>query len=184
MIINIRGTNGSGKTTIVRQIVGCHETVTTIQYPPERGNKRRPLGYLCARDTRRLFIPGHYEIANGGIDTIHDLEYAHKIILYHHSLGADVLYEGMNFTDKIDWIIRMHEAKLDIRVAFINHPVEACIKSVRKRGHAIRKETIRKLHTQSLNECTKIQALKIPCINLSRQGTLDNIKMWLGIGAV
>jgi hypothetical protein len=130
MIINIRGTNGAGKSTLVRKVMERYQTITQIEYPAEikgrKGNRKiRPMGYLCATDVQRLFIPGHYEIANGGVDTIHNLEYAYKLILEHHSWGANVLYEGMNWHDSVKTrLLVLHEC-LDVHVIFIKLPL-AC----------------------------------------------------------
>jgi thymidylate kinase len=179
VIINLRGTNGAGKSTIVHSILHCYDTITTIKYPADRGRKRRPLGYICARDTHRLFIPGHYEIANGGIDTIQDLNYVYELIFYHHKCGANVIYEGMNWSDSIERIIKMHEAGLDIRVIFIDLSAEECVAAVRHRGHRIDEKTIHRLHNKSNVEYKKLTRLEIPCHLLPRKEALEQVKMWL-----
>jgi len=178
MIINLRGTNGAGKSTIVRKIIDSHETVTQIEYPPEFGRKLRPMGYLCAVDNRRLFVPGHYEIANGGVDTIQDLDYTYKLILEHHGWGANVLYEGMNFTDNIKRIVILNDY-VDIRVVFISLPLAECIESVRARGHKIKESSIAAIFNKNQKEIKILEEKRVPYILASREAALDTIKQWL-----
>lgn len=177
MIINIRGSNGAGKSTIVRKIMERHETITQIEYPAE-ARKLRPMGYLCACDNRRLFIPGHYEIANGGIDTIQDLDLTYKLILEHHGWGANVIYEGMNFTDHVRRIVIMHQY-VEVRVMFIDLPLEDCIKSVRARGHKIQEKTIEQLFKKAIKDKAILVNAGVPCFTASREDAFNEIKTWL-----
>ena len=178
MIINIRATNGAGKSYIVHKIMKQYDDITEIAYLPIR-NKKRPMGYICRRGTRRLFIPGHYEIDNGGIDTLDSLRFAYELILEHHALGADVLYEGMNFSENLNFILDCHKVDLDIRVVFIRHPLSDCIKSVRKRGNAIKVETITALFEKSNKEFVKLRVNRVKCFALDRRESFCTINNWL-----
>jgi len=182
MIINVRGTNGAGKSTIVKKIIESHETVTQIEYPPEKHRtnrpRKRPMGYLCACDNRRLFVPGHYEIANGGIDTMQDLDYTYELILEHHGWGANVIYEGMNFSDNVKRIIILNDC-LDMRVIFLDYPLADCIAAVRARGHKIAEKTIEHLYYKTKREIGILNEAKVPFIVASRENALGIIKQWL-----
>jgi energy-coupling factor transporter ATP-binding protein EcfA2 len=185
MIVNIRGTNGAGKSTIVRTIMELYPEIKTMQYPKHEG-KKVPMGYICSRDqgTRNLFIPGHYQIANGGIDTMPSMDYAQKLMLSHHEFGADVLAEGKNFNDGVQWLVCWYGKKLDVRVVFIDHPVMACIKAVRERGHSIKEETIIRLADKSEKEYRTLLKVGMTCVSLPREEALDQIKHWLGVNHV
>jgi energy-coupling factor transporter ATP-binding protein EcfA2 len=142
MIISLRGTNGSGKSTIVRAILGdVHE-----KKPIWADGRRKPLGYVAINHewSKPLFIPGHYEIANGGIDTIRDIWLVYDLIKSYANSGYHVMYEGKNLTDGTK---RLMSLKLKDRttVVIVDHPIDDCIKSVRERGHKIKEETIRKI---------------------------------------
>jgi hypothetical protein len=181
MIVNIRATSGAGKSHIVRTIMKDYDSIIKVAYPAD-ANKRKPLGYLCARDsmTRHLFIPGHYEIANGGIDTIGEkFPYIYDLIHGHHGLGSDVLYEGKYFTDKLDAILAWHKAGLDIRVVFINHPIKDCLASVEKRGHNIQQQTISKLYHKSLREAECLAKTDIKHVVATRNDAVLHIREWL-----
>jgi hypothetical protein len=185
MIVMIRATNGAGKSTIVRKIMEKYEKITTVRYPKGM-DKKKPMGYICSRssDTRHLFIPGHYEIANGGIDTMPSLDYAYQMIFRHHELGSDVLAEGKNFNDGLQRILSLYARKLDIRVMFIDHPVMACIEAVRNRGHTIRPETIVRLADKCEKEFKTLSKVGVQCNILPREEALDQIQKWLGVGDV
>jgi hypothetical protein len=180
MIINLKGTNGSGKSTIVHQIIKSYGIVNMVTYPLiER--KRKPMGYLCwHKDSiRRLFVPGHYEIQNGGVDTLPDLEYAYKLILEHHQLGADVLYEGKNLSDGMKNITLMQHVGLDVRVIFLDLPLAACIRAVRKRGHMIAEETITKLYLKNLRDLEISRRAIEHTYHLTREEAKAKIQEWL-----
>jgi len=184
MIISIRGTNGSGKSTLVRWIMDDFAKngggVTMMKYPPEK-HKRKPMGYLCrnADQTKALFVVGHYEIDNGGIDTVPSLDYAYDLALNHHMIGFDVIMEGKNFTESTAWLIKQHENELDVRVVLIDTPVKECIKSVRKRGHKIQEKTIRALHARSRVQFKVFQKAGILSFKGSRAQCLSKVRSWL-----
>jgi ABC-type cobalamin/Fe3+-siderophores transport system ATPase subunit len=180
MIINLRGTNGSGKSALVRTIMSLYPTVTQIAYP-EAEHKRRPMGYICRKGVNRLFIPGHYEIANGGIDTLPSLNYAYDLILKHHEFAADVLFEGKNLTDNIERLLIMHQAKLDISVIFINLSVADCIKAVRARGHAIQEKTIEAIDKKCKKEFATLSKAGVKCLQLGRAEALKTVAHWLDL---
>jgi uridine kinase len=186
MIISVRGTNGAGKSTLVREVMKgfTHDggKVYAMQYPPEE-NKHRPMGYICrnADQTKALFIIGHYENAkaNGGVDTLPNMKYAHDLALNHHSMGFDVLMEGKNFTESPAWILKQHEDKLDVRVVLIDTPVKLCIKSVIARGHKIQEKTIRGLHAKSRVQFRLFERAGVPAYKGTRRQCLEKVQSWL-----
>jgi tRNA uridine 5-carbamoylmethylation protein Kti12 len=176
MIISLRGTNGSGKSTIARNILNKYSTVRTLMLP----DRKKPAGYICERGLSRLFIPGHYEIANGGIDTL-DLDQAYKLILSMHEFGCDVLYEGQNMGDSARRVLEMHQAKIDIRVIFIDYPRDKCIDAVRDRGHTIKKETIINIYNKCLKQQAQLENIGIHCVKRKRAEAQKLIQKWLGL---
>jgi guanylate kinase len=177
MIITLRGTNGCGKSTIVDQIRRMYSHVQ-VAYPPET-NKRRPMGYICNIEPsrKRLFIPGHYCIANGGMDTINSLNYAYELILKHHMLGASVLFEGK--VDGIARILKMHAVGIDVRVIFIKLPLADCIKAVRRRGHEMSEETITGRYLKHQRELEACRDTINHTYYLTRKETQQQILEWL-----
>lgn len=139
MIISLRGTNGAGKSTIVREVMKDY----TLRSPLMVTGRMKPLGYhLYDRGRPDLFVPGHYEIANGGIDTIRDLDSAYELIA-EQSRRKHVLYEGRNLTDKTQRVLRFQPSEISIIV--LKYPVDLCIQAVRQRGHRIKEQTIQRI---------------------------------------
>jgi len=184
MIISIRGTNGAGKSTLVKKIMDdviyTGGIVTPISYPAEE-NKRKPMGYICNNTSKinSFFVIGHYEIANGGIDTVPSLAYAYELALGHHELGMHVIMEGKNFTEPLTWILEQHQNKLDIRVVLIDTPFSKCVESVRARGHKIKEETIAMLHAKSQVQFNVFKEAGIRAFKGTRRQCLSEVQSWL-----
>jgi hypothetical protein len=180
MMIFLRGTNGSGKSTIVRTVMENYEKITTLKYPKHM-DKKVPMGYICSHNHRKLFIPGHYQIANGGIDTMPNLEFAYQMISKYHKSGLDTLGEGKNFNDGIQRIVTLHSKNFDVKVLFIDHPLLACIDAVKERGHSINHNTIVRLADKCEKEYASMRRIGVPCVSLPRAEALDQVKQWLGL---
>ena len=180
MIISLRGTNGSGKSTIVREIMRLYWNRIEIQYP----GRRKPTGYVLRPrqvSGRNLFVPGHYEIANGGVDTLPDLPTAYDLIKKHHLLGMNVLYEGKNMSDGAAQILLLRDKKFPLSVALIDEPVKKCVAAVRERGHKIKVETIEKLHAKSRRDCDALEKSGVMVFRGNRAAVLRQVRAWLEI---
>ena len=111
VIINPRGTSGSGKTELVRRVLA--------QYGWRRGagpegaggleliwreRRRRPLGYRLRHPLggRPLAVVGHYEVTSGGCDTIRaddgGLGEIMRQAADYAASGHDVLIEGQRLS--------------------------------------------------------------------------------------
>lgn len=92
MIINIRGTSGSGKSHLVRSVMDLYGLRTKFFVE----NRKQPIGYTAHRRTsgRNLSVLGHYETACGGCDTIPSLDQIFSRAMKAHG-EHDVLFEGL-----------------------------------------------------------------------------------------
>lgn len=152
MIVSLRGTNGAGKSTLVRNIMKMYQD---IEASFEEG-RRKPIGYkLFSSDLPPLFVPGHYEIGNGGIDTIRDLNMVYNLIRLYDRRGFHVLYEGKNMTDGFNRVSQLPKCHTEIVV--IDHSVTDCVRSVRLRGHIIREKTIHIIHEKVMRDAEKLR---------------------------
>jgi cytidylate kinase len=121
MIIQIRGTSGSGKTTVMREVM------KQFQWNPRivKGRKK-PLWYQAKQ--MDLAILGHYEeSACGGCDTVGSARQVYELI---QTLNMDViLCEGLLLSEDVKWARQM----MDLRVIFLTTPLETCLERVAKR---------------------------------------------------
>jgi len=174
MIISIRGTNGAGKSTLVRNVMRHYVEVQ----PDYRVGRRKPVGYLL---DKKLFVIGHYEIANGGIDTLKTLDEAYALAQEYAIKGYDVLMEGKNLSDTPRRLLALRNLT-KIRVVTLSPALEHCVVSVRKRGHSISEETISKLHSKSRRDHYEFEKLGVICLmTRKRNEAKRQVCEWLNI---
>lgn len=176
MIISLRGTSGSGKSTLVRHVTARYERRRDVH---EHGRKR-PMYSIHGRNPqgRCLVVPGHYEIANGGIDTLHTLEDAYRIARWGALQDHDVLMEGKNMSDGPKHVEALMAEGLDVRVVLLDVPLKRCIASVRERGHNIAEASITKTDAKVRRDFEKFTCTKYKG---SREACLAQVKEWLGL---
>jgi hypothetical protein len=135
MIINIRGTGGSGKSTIVREVMKRYTSVS----PHHIAGRRQPLLYICSgsrsakiADPRPLAVLGHYETACGGCDTITNVETVFNLVSEYAKAGYDVLFEGIISQDDVRRTAEINR-ELPIHVIILNTPIQVCLDSIQAR---------------------------------------------------
>lgn len=181
MIISIRGASGSGKSTVVRRILDLCPRQTVVDYPPEE-HRRRPQGQVAYRsDNRPIFVPGHYLIANGGIDTLPSLEYAYRLMVEYHEQGCEVIAEGKCMSDGVARVKTLQRQGLDMRVVLLSTSLEDCVASVRERGHSISERTISRTHAKCLRDLEEFARLRVRTIHASREDATREIRRWLSV---
>lgn len=135
MIINVRGTHGSGKSHLVRAILRSYRRVNPIYM----GGRRQPIGYECRqRGCPRLFVLGHYETpgGGGGCDTIGKPDIMFQYIKRYAKHGWHVLYEGIVAQHGVPRAIELHDLGYDLRVFVLDLPLAKCIRAVKRRRKA------------------------------------------------
>src|SRR6266576_2151350 len=142
MIISLRGTSGSGKSHLVRQVTNRYERHREWH----KLGRVKPYYVVHGRNPRGrcLVVPGHYEIANGGVDTLKTLDDAYSIAQWAARQEFDVLMEGKNMSDGVGHVNGLMCEKFDVRVVHIDEPIEQCVQSVRARGHSISEHSIQR----------------------------------------
>lgn len=154
VIVNIRGTSGSGKSTIVRSIMSLYPA-KEAKYVPER---KQPLYYILSDPEQperpKLAVIGHYESSCGGADTIskymtgvlqeadedhgdpnsYDLIFGLVKELYDG--GHDVLFEGLLITGDIKRAKDLKASGYPLHIISLTLPIELCIESVKARRAA------------------------------------------------
>jgi energy-coupling factor transporter ATP-binding protein EcfA2 len=188
MIVNVRGTHGSGKSTLVREVMSLYPDRQEVR----KAIRRRPLGYILWRPERyedfpAVFVPGHYETPCGGCDTITVVNDAYHVIGEHASLGYDVLFEGILAQHSGPQLRKLNERfPGKLRVVVIDISDEEAIAAVQSRRAEAGKEPLEntdnivKENRGARKSVEKMQELGIPVWLLSRADALGKVKELLG----
>ena len=124
MIINIRGTHGSGKSTIVRQLIERYSASKVGDNP------RKPIGYRMNTPFGKLQVIGSYETACGGCDGIQPYALIWPMVVEAAKL-AHVVFEGALVSSSYGNIGRASEVYGDQFVfAFLDTPIEVCLERI------------------------------------------------------
>lgn len=134
MIINIRGTSGSGKSTIIRSVMSLFPLVTQTRMD----GRRQPTGYWLGSeaDPRVVFIPGHYETACGGCDTLPSYEVIFDMVRAAALTGRHVIFEGLLVSEETKRTLALQEEVAPVLVVHLDTPVEKCLSSIVERRMA------------------------------------------------
>jgi energy-coupling factor transporter ATP-binding protein EcfA2 len=129
MIINYRGTSGSGKSHLIHTIKGLYPRVE----PQKVIWRDNPIGYVCYPDDGRpsLYLVGHYETTCGGCDTIDTIENVYKYVHRALDKGYDVLYEGLVLQSDTNRCIALKDK--DLHVIFLDVHIDVCLDAVQSR---------------------------------------------------
>jgi len=133
MIVQIRGTSGSGKTTVMREVMNalCPFDEWEKEYIDGR---RKPLSYKY----RQYYVLGHYEIDCGGCDTIGSAPKVYEqyqVILknWDGRKACVILSEGLLLSEDVIWTQKLFEQSHDVRALFLTTPTDTCLERVTKR---------------------------------------------------
>lgn len=124
MIIQVRGTSGSGKTTVVREIMKQLGNAV----PNFIAGRKQPLYYQFGT----VIVLGHYEVACGGCDTIGSVPQVFEALgkLPEHS---HIVCEGLLLSEDVKWSVACEE---EVRALFLVTDGETCLKRVGLRQQA------------------------------------------------
>lgn len=186
MIINIQGTGGSGKSTIVKAIAGLYEKHTDEFIE----GRRQPIYTVHESPGRTpLFIPGHYNIACGGCDTISSTDTVYALVKEAASKGMDVLFEGIMCQDRALGTIELHKMYPGhVFVVALNVPLADCLASIQQRRDArgdIRPLNPRRTTDRDRSLKTRVSRLRNNSVDVkwwNREEALAYVKGLLGWG--
>ena len=153
MIISLRGTSGAGKSHLTKTVTELYDRHRDVY----KEGRIKPLYTIHGRNPlgRCLVTPGHYEIANGGIDTLPSLDEAYRIARWASRQDHDVLMEGKNMSDGVAAVNQLVEEGFDVHVVVLNTSVNECVRAVRERGHKIAEKSIEKTFMKVMRDITK-----------------------------
>jgi uridine kinase len=175
MVINIRGTNGSGKTHVVRKLLKAYEgyvtRVTATFHTKYRGRDKKRKGKLVPYTLQHhkidseigpIYVIGPYD-GFGGCDLIEKQdEITDEVRKY--SKKGHVIFEGVIISTTYQrWADLAKELK-DFKFAFLDTPKDLCIKRVIKRR--LKKGNTRKYNPENL-------ILHLDSVNRTKQRARD-----------
>ena len=187
MIINIRGTSGSGKTHLVREVM-----YRAGGYLPVR--RARPNGRgLVAGYTfpgRNLTIIGNYEATCGGCDKFSwrgAADWVQEFVSEEAGKGRSVIFEGLLVGS---WALERWRAlkrSAELRVVLLSTPLEECLAGVRRRREArgdarpLDPGSTTRKHAALLRGAARHAEAGLSVHSLSRGEALASVTTWLGL---
>ena len=141
IIINPRGTSGSGKTELVRQLLAHYgwtrdrpDTWDRVE-PIFRTGRTHPFAYRLKHpsDGRPLIVLGHYLVTSGGCDTIRVKDGGLPAIMRFAgdfaSHGHDVLIEGLRLSSEVALSAKL-AATHGLHILRLSTPLERCVQNL------------------------------------------------------
>lgn len=181
MIISLRGPSGAGKSTLTRAVFQQYQRHKNSFVP---GRKNAYYTVHGKPGLTNLVIPGHYEIANGGIDTLKTLNEGYNIARWADGIRFHALIEGKCMSDGVTHLTALIREGREVKVVHIDTSVDECIASVQQRGHSIAAESIIKTdrkvrhNIEALRTC---DSKKLEIFSGPRTACLLRVQEWLGL---
>lgn len=132
MILNIRGTHGSGKSTMVLKLLKQFPHVATDLNPRGRPNNYK---VKLPGVKKPLFIVGPYETACGGCDAVQPYDLIWPRV-EQFALTGHVLFEGALVSSSVGNIGRAMAERKDCVLGFLDTPLEVCLERIAARRQA------------------------------------------------
>ena len=192
MIINIRGTNGSGKSWLVHRIIQYMGGIKTVGRIKQSKGKSIPAVSRCRKRVRgkRVYIIGVYSGSfGGGCDVISNQAIIYRLAAKYSKRGH-VILEGLLMSGMCGSLIQISkEIKAEVVWAVLDTPFEMCYTATLLRRHTkgnfqfldVHKHMIRK-HMSVISTAKTALGEGQHVEVLSRQGAFDQILSMLRDG--
>lgn len=128
MIIQIRGTSGSGKSTAMKWFMKGYNAWEAVYAP----GRKKPLWYFStANGLPRVVVLGHYDSPCGGCDTIGSAKAVYDLIqvVQGHFKSHAVVCEGLLLSEDVKWSSQMK----DLTVLYLQTPLDQCLRQIESR---------------------------------------------------
>lgn len=195
-ILNIRGTNGSGKSSLVRQLMQHLGTNDLFKFDG------KPAGYRFTRpDGQRIFVLGKYTTACGGLDSTFSYKNAADDVILCIDLLAekgDVICEGVvamssyGFARLSNLATSQEQKGNQVIFALLDTPLEVCIQRTQARRAAkaalngkepkpFNPENLSAKWHSTHKDQRRLAGAGYDCRTLPYQDPLPTLLQWLGL---
>jgi hypothetical protein len=176
-IENIRGTNGSGKSTIVKTFLQRYPYTEVFG----AAGPRRPEAYRVQLFGRDAFIIGPYLTATGGCDALTLSGGALTEVLDKYRKLGNVLFESVVLSTYFGVVGEWLEAHKDEAiVAFLDTPLDVCLSSIEARtGSSSRTKNVAAKIKAIEGVRRRMVELGIRTETLSRADAFTRVRDWL-----
>ncbi len=163
-IVTLRGTYGSGKTTIARFVMDQYLN----QQAHFMDGRKRPLYYTFDHPEggTPLAVVGSYETVCGGCDTITDTQMVFDTIDFLKD-DYDVMYESLLLTADCGRTVKFFQSGWNLHVIYLDVATQVCLDSVNMRRRA---KDPQALDVNPKNLLGKVAACASSRKNLERNG--------------
>jgi hypothetical protein len=177
LVVQIRGTSGSGKTWVVKQIMASLGYWQPVMSPCGRF----PLYNLSES---KVAVLGVYGGVNRGCDRLGSARTVYDLACSLLDGQAEaVLAEGLLLSNDVKWTVQLRD--FDLRVLFLSTPLDVCLRQLEsrreqsgnKRPHNPMVTSNRVRHIQSAR--TRLQELGVWCPMVSPSQAVRVILAWL-----
>lgn len=137
MIVQLRGTSGSGKSTAMTRIMEMMGGWQGVTVP----GRKKPQLYHCVEagwDKMKVTVLGHYESPCGGCDTVGSAAAVYDLIreVRDGNGGVPILCEGLLLSEDTKWALKLKEDGEDVRCLFLTTPLAKCLEQIKGRREA------------------------------------------------
>lgn len=152
MIVNLRGTSGSGKTTVVRGLMEKYPAIEPLMVADERGREKIH-GYECRManfpgNLPNLYVVGSYKNVCGGCDGIKTQDEICDRVRGYAGMTGDVVFEGLLISHLYGRYLKLDREMAETHNqhtvwAFLDTPEEVCVDRVKERRARRHAEKVR-----------------------------------------
>lgn len=182
-VVNLRGTSGSGKTTIVRNIL---QNGNWKKWTDDSGKK--VLAYF--NEDKKWAIIGSYENTCGGCDTIRTQDETEYRIESFVNAGYSVIFEGLllsTLSSRWERFSKRISDKANMLFYYLDTPIEECLRRVQLRREQAGNN--RPFNTKNTTDRVKaiegtfqkLSAAGCFCLKASQEEIRKNLSDWFGI---
>lgn len=137
MIINIRGTSGSGKTYIVRQLMEQLGNQQLVHGDGEYFRSNKVVAHCCHHKMQPVYFLGNYSGAKcGGCDTIKTQNLVCSLVRYFSQFGH-VVFEGLLMSHLYSRYVSLYEelerCGEDMVFLYLDTPIDVCLDRIKQR---------------------------------------------------